>query len=147
MPAPAAEQEWTGDDLEYLRRVLAAAIGQFEVDPRRVVVGGAGKAGQLAYALAFSNRKWVRGVAVVDSPLPRTLELPQNNPNYRLAVLSVETRNAPLGLLIHRDLQNLAEAAYPATQVIRETDVETGGVLDAASRDAIARWMDGLDRF
>jgi serine protease Do len=147
MPAPADEQGWSGDDLEYLRRLLAGAIGQFEVDPRRIVVGGAGKAGQLAYALAFSARKWVRGVAVVDSPLPRTLELPENSPNYRLAVLSVETRNAPMGLLIHRDLQSLSRAAFPATQVIRETDVEDGSVLDAAGRDAIARWMDGLDRF
>ena len=147
MPAPADAKGWSSDDMEFLGRLLSAMLSQVGADPRRIVVGGEGKGGQLAYALALKGRKWVRGVAVADSPLPRSLELPPNAPGQRLAVLSVETQNAPLTLLIHQDLRKLAEAGYPATQVIRRTPPTGDGLLDATARAAIARWIDGLDRF
>jgi serine protease Do len=148
MPAPADEKGWTSDDLEYLAQLLPTAIRRFGVDPRRVVIAGEGKAGQVAYAFAFKARRWIRGVAVVDSPLPRTLTLPQNSPNQRLAVLSVETENNSLTLLIHRDLAKLEKAGYPPSQVVRRAEAgEKSDQLDAATRATLARWIDGLDRF
>ncbi|HYO26535.1 MAG TPA: PDZ domain-containing protein, partial [Lacipirellulaceae bacterium] len=147
MPEPGQRTGWTQDDLEFLARLLPAAISRFGADPRRVVVGGAGKGGQLAYALAFKGRKLVRGLAVMDSPLPRALEIPPNAPTGRLAVLSVETPNAPLTLLIRKDLAKLADAGIPATPVIRRSPPEGDQAIDAPTADAIARWMDGLDRF
>src|SRR5690606_16900510 len=126
---------------EYLKRLLQAATQRFAVDPRRVVVAGEAKAGQLAYALAFTAKGAVSGVAVVDSPLPRTLKLPENSPNVRLAVLSVETEAAPLSLLIRKDLAKLAEAGYPATQVTREAEDAADKALDSSTRSKIARWI------
>lgn len=146
MPEPADAGGWTNDDLEYLARLLQTAGSRWRIDPRRVVVAGEGKGGQLAYALALRGRKLVRGVAVVDSPLPRTLEVPENNPNERLAVLSVETQNTPLSLLIRKDLEKLAAAGYPVTQVVRRGEESQGGALDGATRSKIGRWIDGLDR-
>jgi len=147
MPEPADATGWSTDDLEYLARLLQTAVRRFDVDPARVVIAGESKAGQLAYALAFPARKLIRGVAVIDSPLPRTLELPENSPNERLAVLSVETQNTPLSLLIRQDLRKLTEAGYPTTQIVRRGEDDRRKMLDAATRAKIARWIDGLDRF
>jgi serine protease Do len=147
MPEPGDKAGWSTDDMEYLAKLLQTAIGRFNVDPQRVVLAGDGKAGQLAYALAFQGRKLIRGVAVIDSPLPRTLELPDNNPNERLAILSVETQNTPLSLLIRQDREKLTDAGYPATQIIRRGEASRQAMLDATTRGKIARWIDGLDRF
>jgi serine protease Do len=146
LPVPSDAKGWSSDDLEFLARLLPAAASRLSADPRRIVVGGEGKGGQLAYAFAFAARKVIRGVAVADSPLPRTLELPQTAPGQRLAILSIETQNESLTLLIHRDLQKLAEAGFPATQVERPSRTDDG-LLDATQRATTGRWIDGLDRF
>jgi serine protease Do len=147
MPSPGDEAGWSGDDMEYLGRLLQTALQRFDVDRRRIVIAGEGKAGQLAFAIAFRARDTFRGVAVVDSPLPRTLQLPATAPGERLAVLSVETENMPLTLLLRKDLQKLAEAGYPATQVVRRGEAKRDAALDSSTRGKIARWIDGLDRF
>ena len=147
MPAPADAKGWSSDDLEFLGRILGAAITKFDADPTRIVVAGEGKAGQLAYVLAFKGRKTVRGVAVVDSPLPRTLKLPQNAPGQRLAVLSVESQNAPLTMLIRRDLKKISDAGYPASTLVRREAPNPDGQVDPVTQAAIARWIDALDRF
>jgi serine protease Do len=146
MPEPADAGGWTNDDLEYLARLLQTAGSRWRIDPRRVVVAGEGKGGQLAYALALRGRKMIRGVAVVDSPLPRTLEVPDNNPNERLAVLSVQTQNTPLSLLIRKDLEKFDVAGYPVTQIVRRGEESRSATLDGATRAKIGRWIEGLDR-
>jgi hypothetical protein len=82
----------------------------------------------------------------VDSPLPRTLELPENSPNELLAVLSIETQNTPLSLLMRKDREKLTKAGYPATQLVRRGEAGPDPALDAQTRAKIARWVDGLDR-
>ncbi len=146
LPEPADPGGWTNDDMEYLARLLQTAGSRWRIDPRRIAIAGEGKGGQLAYALALRGRKLIRGVAVVDSPLPRTLEVPENNPNERLAVLSVETQNTPLSLLIRKDLEKFEAAGYPVTQIVRRGEESQDGTLDGATRAKIGRWLDGLDR-
>jgi poly(3-hydroxybutyrate) depolymerase len=132
--------------MEYLGRLLQTAGSRWRIDPRRVVIAGEGKGGQLAYALALRGRKLVRGVAVVDSPLPRTLELPENSPSERLAVLSVETQNTPLSLLVRKDLEKFEAAGYPVTQIVRRGEEQQDAAIDGATRAKIGRWINGLDR-
>jgi serine protease Do len=147
MPDPADAAGWSRDDLEYLARLLQTAVRRFEADPRRIIVAGEGKGGQLAYAFAFGARKLVRGVVAVDSPLPRTLELPDYSPNERLAILTIESPDTPLSILMRQDGQKLAEAGYPATQLTRRGDGDAPAPLDSATRAKVARWIDALDRF
>ncbi|QDT73844.1 PDZ domain-containing protein [Lacipirellula limnantheis] len=147
MPEPADAGGWTNDDMEYLARLLQTAGSRWQIDPRRIVVAGQGKGGQLAYALALRGRKLIRGVAAVDSPLPRTLEVPENNPNERLAILAIETQNSPLAPLIRKDLQKFADAGYPVTQIVRRGEEKGDATLDGATRAKLGRWIDGLDRF
>ena len=146
LPEPGDAGGWTNDDLEYLARLLQTAGSRWRIDPNRVVIAGEGKGGQLAYALGLRGRKMIRGVAVVDSPLPRTLEVPDNNPNERLAILSVETQNTPLSLLIRQDLKKFETAGYPVSQLVRRGEESRSTTLDAATRAKIGRWIDGLDR-
>jgi serine protease Do len=144
---PSDRGGWTADDMEFLAQLLPTAARRLSADSRRIVIAGEGKAGQMAYALALKARKWARGVAVIDSPLPRTLELPPNSPNERLAVLSIETENSPLATLIRQDLSKLEDAGYPTTRIVRRTSSDGADPLDAVTRGKMARWIDGLDRF
>ena len=78
--------------------------------------------------------------------MPRTLEVPENNASERLAVLSVETQNTPLSLLIRQDLEKFEAAGYPVTQIVRRGEEQQDAALDGATRAKIGRWIDGLDR-
>jgi serine protease Do len=147
LAAPADAKGWTSDDMEFLGRLIPAAMRRFGADERRIVVAGEGKGGQLAYAVGFQARRWVRGIAVVDSPLPRTLKLPPNGPGDPLAVLSIESEDAPLAQLIRQDLDKIRDTGRPVTQVIVEKSRRENGGLDLAAQTTLTAWIDALDRF
>ncbi|MBX3434023.1 MAG: PDZ domain-containing protein [Pirellulales bacterium] len=144
---PGDEAGWTGDDAEYLARLLPLAASRFGVDPRRIVVAGEGKGGQMALALALQMRGRLAGVAAVAAPLPRTAKVPENAPGAPLAVLMIATENSPFSALVRRDAVRLIEAGYPVSQTTRRATIDHAGLLDLPSRGLIARWLDGLDRF
>ncbi len=147
LAAPADAKGWSSDDMEFLSRLIPAAMRRFDADERRVVLAGEGKAGQLAYAVGFQARRWVRGIAVIDSPLPRTLKLPPGGPGDPLAVLSIESEGAPLAQLIRQDLEKIRETGRPASQVVVRASRRADGGLDLAAQAALAAWIDALDRF
>ena len=143
LPEPEESTGWRASDLEYLRQLVRANIRRLQADPRRVVIAGRGKGGQLAYTLALGLRQSVRAVVTLDAPLPRTLRIPENQPAVRLAVLSIESQNSIFKPLVRTDIARLREAGYPVTQInLRDASSE----LANRNRDAIARWIDGLDR-
>ncbi|MBX3427703.1 MAG: PDZ domain-containing protein [Pirellulales bacterium] len=144
---PGDEAGWSGDDAEYLARLLPLAASRFGVDPRRIVVAGEGKGGQMALSLALQMRGRLAGVAAVAAPLPRTAKVPENAPGAPLAVLMIATENSPFSALVRRDAVRLIEAGYPVSQTTRRATIDRAGMLDLQSRGIIARWLDGLDRF
>ncbi|NOY29828.1 MAG: PDZ domain-containing protein [Planctomycetes bacterium] len=144
---PADEAGWASADLEYLWRLTRTAKTRWKIDPRRIAIGGQGKAGQAAYALALRRRNTFCGVIGVDAPLPRTLRIPENRPGAGLATLAVESRNSTFAPLLRKDLQTLREAGYSASWLQRKLASDPAELLDAATRNSIARWFDGLDRF
>ena len=144
---PKEEATWKASDLPYLKKLMRAATGRLKLDPRRTVVAGQGKAGQLAYALALKNKKSLAGVISIDAPLPRTLRLHDVSPSNRLAVLAIESRNSNFAPLIRRDSKKLREAGYPTTWQQRTPTSDSTQVIDPATRAIIARWIDGLDRY
>jgi serine protease Do len=148
IPSPGDATGWTADDLPYLAALMQTAPRRFAADPRRIVIVGEGKGGQLAYTVAYKARNLIRGVVAVDSPLPRTLEIPDNNAGDRLAVLSIHAQETPLATLIRDNLETIAEAGYPVTRIIRRPgDAADANELDATTHAKIARWIDALDRF
>jgi len=143
---PADPSGWRPKDLAYLARLTRAAVKQLPTDERRVVVGGQGKAGQLACAFALKRRSQVHGVVSLDGPLPRTLKIPTNKPNLPLAILAVESDGSVFAPLVRQDLRKLREAGYPATTLQRPSANAPDEPLAPATRQSIARWIDTLDR-
>ena len=142
---PRDKAGWSGDDSEFLRVLLRTVRGRFDLDAHRSVVCGRGKAGQLAFALAFDPSSGLSGAIGIDAPLPRTLRLPPSVPGRRLALLTIESRNSSFAPLIRRDIQRLREAGYPASWLQRP--VSDSQQLEQDTRGSVARWIDGLDRF
>lgn len=140
-PQPKDPTGWASGDMEYLGKLVRTITGKLQADPRRVIVAGRGKAGQLAYAFALRSRRTVRAIVAVDAPLPRTIKIPENQPGQRLAVLSLESQETPFSPLLRADRHRLQEAGYPATQWKL-----SGSQLTPGDRKAIARWLDALDR-
>ena len=136
---------WGQGDLGYLNQLTRAAKKKWGIDGRRIVVGGQGKAGQTALALAIKRRDFFSGVIAVDAPLPRTLKLPKNSPANRLAFLMVETQDSNFAPLVRRDLKQLRKAGYAASWLQRPLSNEAA--VDEETQDSIRRWIDGLDRF
>lgn len=144
---PKDETGWTGEDLAFLKVLLRSAVTRFTIDPLRSTILGRGKAGQLAFALAFARGSTLTGVVSLDAPLPRTLKLPPNLPGKRLSVLSVETPNSSFVPLIRKDLELLHEAGYSASWWQRPISIEDPAEFDPETVAAIADWVDTLDRF
>lgn len=144
---PADSQGWGRDDLAYLKRLLGELRRVLGPDPRRLVVAGSGKSGQVAYRIALANRGFVAGVASLAAPLPRTLKIPANQPSQRLAVLVVQQKDSPLAALLRQNVQQLREAGYPAAELTLDAPRGQQQAIDAQGREELARWLDTLDRF
>ena len=140
------ESGWEREDLRFLSVLLRSAANRFDLDPYRSVVGGAGKAGQLAYGLAFNPRSKLAGAIAIDAPLPRTLRLPTNLPGTRLSVLAIETPGSTFRPLVRKNIEELQEAGYPTSWWQRPHGGDDSAELDDETRGTIARWVDGLDR-
>lgn len=141
------ETGWSGDDGEFLSILARTATTRFSADPQRTAVAGSGKAGQLAFTLAFTPRSSFSGVVSLDAPLPRTLRLPANLPGRRLAVLAIETPESSFVPLIRKNVEELQDAGYATSWWKRPPVDPTSSEPDDATLDTIARWLAGLDRF
>jgi membrane-associated protease RseP (regulator of RpoE activity) len=58
VPFPNKSDHWDRTDIEYLNRVLQRVVRQYKVDPSRVVIGGQGRTGSIAWLLAQEVGKW-----------------------------------------------------------------------------------------
>ena len=143
---PADETGWMGEDLAFLKVLLRMVGTRFTIDPLRSTILGRGKAGQLAFALAFARGSSLTGVISLDAPLPRTLKLPLNLPGRRLSMLMVETPNSPFVPLIRKDVEELLDAGYPASWWQRPISIEDPAEFDPETVSTIADWVDLLDR-
>ena len=146
---PEDDAGWKSSDLKQLQGVVKSAIAEFRPNTHRTIVAGEGKAGQLAFALAFGKSQLFSHVLSMDAPLPRTLKVPPLNPNHRLSILYVETEGTSVAPLIRRDLKRLQEERYPVTRLKRPQagDEQVGTIQSSITRRAFARWIDTLDRF
>jgi hypothetical protein len=144
VPVPDKSDHWERTDLEYLHRVLQRVVAQYKIDPRRVVGGGRGRTGAIAWPLALASRDLVRGIAAVAAPLPRGNRVPENDPTQRLAVFAAIPPSKDVAAPIVLDLKRVSEAGYNVTTI---TTVAPTGELSEAERDELARWIDTLDRF
>ena len=129
---------------EYLHRLLERVVAQYKIDPHRVVVGGQGNTGAIAWPLALASRDMFRGIATAAAPLPRQIRVPSNDPAQRLAIFAAIPPKKDAAATIAQGLKSVSDAGYNVTTI---TTVATKGQLSDAERDELARWIDTLDRF
>ena len=144
VPTPAKADHWERTDLEYLHRILERVVAQYRIDARRVVVGGQGNAGAIAWPLGLASRDMVRGIATAAAALPRQVRVPQNDPAQRLAIFAAIPPKKEAATPITLGLKSVNDAGYNVTTI---TTVATTGQLSNAERDELTRWIDTLDRF
>jgi len=142
--SPASEDGWSAADVPFIQRLMRHTTTRYSADPRRTIVAGTGKAGQMACALALEIDAY-SGVVSVDGPLPRTLRIPRNQPSRRLSVLAIFAPESPLAVLIRRDVESLREGGYPTVLEPRHANADAIDDLDASTIAMIARWIDALD--
>jgi serine protease Do len=144
LPTPKDSDHWERPDLEYLDRLAERASTQYRIDPRRLVVGGRGHTGSIAWPLAFAARDRFRGIAAVAAPLPRQVKVLPNDPAQRLAVFGAIPPNKDAAAPIAQGLKSVSKAGYDVTTI---TTVATKGEFSDTERGELARWIDTLDRF
>jgi poly(3-hydroxybutyrate) depolymerase len=129
--------------LEYLARLTKQVLGQYEIDPHRVVVYGERGGGAMAWLLGLAGREVFRGIATSSAPLPRQVRVPANEPSQRLAIFAGIPSGSDGSVLIAQGLQKCADAGYPVTTIT----LASAGELGNADCEELARWIDSLDRF
>jgi poly(3-hydroxybutyrate) depolymerase len=144
VPDPHKADHWERTDLEYLHRLVERVVSQYKTDSRRVVVGGQGNTGAIAWPLALASRNTIRGVAVAAAPLPRQIRVPQNDAAQRLAIFAAIPPKREAAAAMALALKKVSDAGYNVTAV---TMVAPTGQLSDAERNELGRWIDTLDRF
>ena len=144
VPTPKDSDHWERTDLEYLHRLLERVVKQYKIDPHRVVVGGQGATGSIAWHLGLASRDMVRGIATTAAPLSREIKVPPNDPAQRLAIFAAIPPKKDLAAQIAQGLKSVADAGYNVATI---TTVTTTGQFSDAEREELARWLDSMDRF
>ena len=142
--APRSEnnRRWQPTEIEFVRKTLDKVIQDYNIDELRIVAHGHQGGASMGFLVAFRNRSVVRGVAAVDSVVPRRMVVRANDPVERLAFFFSRPKESKLGDKIDADIERLRKFKYPVT-VNEQTEDEH---LDSDSIKSLARWIDTLDR-
>ncbi len=143
-PQSQDKDRWVPEEEEIVGRQILQVMGQYPVDPNRVVVMGQRGAGSMAYLLASELRDTVRGVVTIDGMLPRGITL-QSEPLRPLAIVQVihqgESRTADR---LQKESQALRKLGFPVS-LVEQTTGKVGQLPDRF-RDQLGQWIDTLDR-
>lgn len=144
IPTPKDADHWERTDVEYLHRLLQQVTAKYPTDPRRIVVGGVGNVGAIAWPLAMAGRATVRGMIAIAAMPPRQLQIPPNDPARRLAVFAAIPPKKDTAAAIMQGLKTVADAGYNVSTL---TTNDITGNLNELNLEELARWIDTLDRF
>ncbi len=143
VPRSENDRRWDATESEYVVKLLRQVATQYEVDPDRVVLGGQGAGGVLAFRIADLLPAQVRAVIAVQAAPARTMEPLSASPGRRLDLLFAVAEKARSTVRIKRIAADLLQAGIPVALLELEADQTT---LSIAERTFIARWIDTLDR-
>lgn len=132
IPGSAEPDRWTRGDIPAIDRALAALKSRTRLDRSRVAFAGRGAGGGFAWMAAERVRAQVRGVAILDTGLPRQATIRPAEPGTGLWVLLGQGRG-DLERLVADDRRRLEAAGI------------TVGTLtvqgDAPPTEALANWV------
>jgi serine protease Do len=140
-PRPGEAGRWNPGEVAVIRKFIDNALQRYTIDEARVVVHGRQVSGTVAWFTALANRNLVRGVAVVDAPLPPRASV-ENDPVNRLHVLSFRSSKSPTSEAVAAGEKRLSDAKVPL--VTRQFEEERD--MNDQERELLLRWLDSLDR-
>jgi serine protease Do len=114
LPGSADPQRWGREDIVGIKRALATLATKRAIDPARIAVAGRGAGGAFAWLVAESLGPVVRGVALIDSALPRQATIEPAEPGRsRWVVFGGAAAGVPDGqasVRVEADRRRLEEA-------------------------------------
>jgi serine protease Do len=136
LPTATDPQRWGREDITGVARALDSLRSRRPVDATRVAVAGRGPGGAFAWLVADALGPAVRGVALIDSGLPRQAVVEPNEPGRSRWVLFGAALSATAAK-IDTDRAALDAKGY---QVGLLPDV----LGDAVPADELCRWVEAL---
>jgi len=133
---------WTPGEAEFVRAVVEHFSSEYTIDPTRVVAHGHGQGGRFAWHVGFKHRDLFTGIAPSSAILRQPP--PDNDPNLPQQLLVVCGQQDPLHAPISQIVAALQKLKFPTTFLSLESHGENYAGEDTV--DAIARWIDMLDR-
>lgn len=133
---------WQANEAEFIHDTVEAFQQKYSIDPGRVVLHGYDKSGPFATHLAFKHRELFRGLILAASPIAE--RPPENLPEYRLQFQLICGSKDPAHPYLDRTAASLRALKYPAS-FTSLPDWEHR-YPNADGVDAMARWIDSLDR-
>jgi serine protease Do len=142
-PKSADRTKWQPTEARFVRRMLEDVMKRYTTDAARIVVHGHEGGAALAYVVGIVHADVVRGVAAVDAPLPRLVQLPETDPVNRLAIYTTLATKTETTAAVEAGIQRLREMKYPVT--VKNVG-EQGRYLTSEELEELVRWFDTLDR-
>ncbi|MGA2064700.1 MAG: PDZ domain-containing protein [Thermoguttaceae bacterium] len=140
-PKAAGESGWRPDETAFLEKLVRQVQASYAIDPARVVVGGRGPGGTLAYMAAFHSRDFFRAAVAIDAVA--MFPPPESDPEHRLALYVATAKKSPMAAAVAQSIVRLRAAKLPVT----EKDLgDAPRDLNPAELAELARWIDMLDR-
>jgi serine protease Do len=116
LPGSTDPQRWGREDLAGIKRAVATLAAKRAIDPARIAVAGSGAGGAFAWLVAESLGPVGRGVALIDSTLPRQAAVEPAEPGRSRWVLfgtPADAAEAPqLSPRAEADRRRLEEAGF-----------------------------------
>ncbi len=141
-PKAADENRWQPTEIEFIRKTMDNMINTYNIDRNRVVSIGRQAGGAMALILGFSHRDLVRGVIPIDAPFPLRAGISPNDPAERLAIHAILVKGSPVSAAVGNAVKALRDAKYP----VSEAELAAPGKITDEVRQALAYWIDALDR-
>ena len=142
--APRAKnpRRWSArDDLAFATQLIDHVLGQYRIDPLRVVLAGYDTGGRMAQQVAMQHRSAVTAVAAIEAPLAaRPVEAEPVHPLYFYFATAAQSQRTAL---VQRAAERLRQMKHPV--VVKQLPGKPR-LLDAAEREELLRWIDTLDR-
>ena len=140
LPGSVDPQRWGREDIGGIKRALATLAAKRAIDPTRIAVVGRGAGGAFAWLVAESLGPAARGVALIDSALPRQAAVEPAEPGRSRWVLFGTAANdaaVDVSPRVEADRRRLDEAGS-ATGTL---PMGQGGRVPAAT---LAAWVESL---
>lgn len=136
LPAAEDPQRWARSDIAAVARAIDSLASRRPIDRSRVAFAGRGAGGAFAFVAAEALGPAARGVALLDSALPRQAAIEPAEPGRSRWVLFGQSADQALPRLA-ADRQRLADNGFPAGML--------GEMLgDAVPAESLCAWVECL---